>query len=25
LMVILGFIMFAYAKIFGTENLENLV
>ena len=25
LMVILGIIMFAYAKIFGTENLENLV
>jgi hypothetical protein len=24
-MVILGIIMFAYAKIFGTENLENLV
>jgi len=25
LMVILGIIMFAYARIFGTENLENLV
>ena len=25
LMVVLGLIMFIYAKVFGTQNIENLV